>query len=268
VPYVRERWFDGESFPEDLREIQAMAARWCRDVAGIRVHGTTRCVPREVYETQEKARMQPAPTTVFDVPRWTKAKVHPDHHTQVSRALYSLPTAYIGRTLEVRVDSMTVRFYLGAALVKAHPRVSPGQRSTDQTDYPTSKAPWALRSVDALRAAAAKQGQHVGLFVSRLLEGPVPWTRMRQGYGLMRLCERYGAARVDALCARAIAFDVIDTRRIERMLKMAQQSETMAESTGKLISLPGRFARDTASFQTRATSTNTPRGFKDDGGVS
>lgn len=268
VPYVRERWFDGEAFPEDLREIRAMAARWCRDVAGARVHGTTRRVPREVYEAEEKAHMQPAPVGVFDVPRWSKAKVHPDHHAQVARALYSLPTAYIGRTLDVRSDSMTVRFYLGATLVKMHPRMAPGHRATDAQDYPTSKAPWALRSVDALVAAARKQGQHVGEFATRLLEGPVPWTRMRQGYGLLRLCERYGAERVDALCARALAFDVIDTRRIERMLKMAQHSETTAQTAGKLVTLPNRFARVTESFRTVTRSTASSQSSETDGGAS
>jgi hypothetical protein len=83
--------------------------------------------------------------------------------------------------------------------------------------------------------------------------------KMRQAYGLLRLCERYGIERVDALCARAIAFDVIDTRRIERMLKSAQSSESQAESTGKLISLSSRFARDASSFATRRTDEGGAR---------
>lgn len=264
VPYVRERWFDGEVFPSDLREIRAHAARWCRDVAGSRVHGTTRCIPRDVYEQQEKAHMQPAPVMPFDVPRWSKAKIHPDHHAQVAKALYSLPTAYIGRTLDVRSDRTTVRFYLGATFVKLHSRVPPGQRSTDPSDYPSSKAPWALRNIDALRSASSKHGENVEAFVARLLEGPLPWTRMRQAYGLMRLCERYGAQRVDALCARALAFDVIDTRRIERMLKAAQRTESEVESTGKLIALPSRFARDAASFKTAVL--NLPGESKEEDG--
>jgi hypothetical protein len=265
VPYVRERWFDGEVFPSDLREIRAHAARWCRDVAGSRVHGTTRCVPRDVYEQQEKAHMQPAPTAPFDVPRWSKAKIHPDHHAQVARALYSLPTAYIGRTLDVRSDRTTVRFYLGATFVKLHSRVAAGQRSTDPSDYPSSKAPWALRNVDALRTASSKHGEHVEAFVRRLLDGPLPWTRMRQAYGLMRLCERYGAPRVDALCARALAFDGIDTRRIERMLKAAQRTESKVESTGKLIALPSRFARNADSFKTAVLHVPSERSEEDGG---
>ncbi len=61
VPYVRERWFPGESFGSALVEILRHAETWCREVAGARVHGTTRRVPREVYETEERPHMQPGP---------------------------------------------------------------------------------------------------------------------------------------------------------------------------------------------------------------
>jgi hypothetical protein len=37
--------------------------------------------------------------------------------------------------------------------------------------------------------------QHVGTYAERLLAGPLPWTRMRQAYGLLRLCERYVTVR-------------------------------------------------------------------------
>jgi hypothetical protein len=54
----------------------------------------------------------------------------------------------------------------------------------------------------------------VGELATKLLQGPVPWLKLRQGYGLLRLCDRYGKDRVNALCARALAFDVIDVPRI------------------------------------------------------
>lgn len=256
VAYVRERWFDGEAFADNLGAIREHAATWCRDIAGARVHGTTRLVPRDVYAAEEKPRMQPAPTAPFDVPRWAKAKIHPDHHAQVGRALYSLPTRYIGKTLDVRADRSTVRFYLGATLVKAHPRVAAGKRSTDKTDFPTDRAAYALRSVDGVRELARTKGEHIGQFAERLLEGPLPWVRMRQAYGLLRLCDRYGVERVNALCARAIAFNVIDVRRIEHMIKTAQSHEAQAESEGKFVVLSSRFARDKASFATKRTSSD------------
>jgi hypothetical protein len=73
---------------------------------------------------------------------------------------------------------------------------------------------------------------------------------MRQAYALLRLCDRYGVERVDAVCARALAFDVLDVSRIERMLKTAKTMEESKELVGKLLPLPSRFARDTAAFVT------------------
>jgi hypothetical protein len=216
-----------------------------------------------VYEAEERVHMQPAPTSPFDVPCWTEAKVHPDHHVQVNKALYSAPTRFIGKTLDVRSDSTSVRLYFGLDLVKVHARKAPGQRSTDPNDFPPGKAAWALRDVDAVIRAARECGERVGELAGRLLEGPVPWLKLRQSYGLLRLCERYGHERVNALCARALAFGVIDVPRIERMLKDARRVEDEAVATGRVIPLPARFARDASAFATRP---GAPAGASDEGG--
>jgi hypothetical protein len=135
--------------------------------------------------------------------------------------------------------------------VKLHPRVAPGKRSTDATDYPVGKADYALRSVERIGAQARGRGTHVAEFTERLLAGPLPWTRMRAAYGLLRLCDRYGAERVDLVCRRALAFDVLDVRRIEHMLKTAAKVEAQSEARGQVVRLPlGRFARDAESFAT------------------
>jgi transposase len=53
VPYVRQRFFKGETFV-DLDDVARRALVWCREVAGRRIHGTTRRVPLEVFEAEEK----------------------------------------------------------------------------------------------------------------------------------------------------------------------------------------------------------------------
>lgn len=255
VGYAQRSWYAGESF-QGLEDARRSALEWCRDIAGTRVHGTTRRVPRDVYEQEERPKMRPAPTEPFDVPTWTEATVHPDHHIQVARSLYSLPTRFIGHRVRVRADKKLVRIFLGTEFIKAHPRKRPGERSTDQTDYPTGNELYALRSVDAVVDRARKLGEHVGELADRLLDRPLPWTKMRQAYALLRLCERYGRTRVDEVCRRALAFDVIDVPRIERMLKTAQRTEEEAAAGGKLVQLElvPRFARPQESFATKASS--------------
>jgi transposase len=260
VPYVRESWFDGETFA-GLDDARQSAERWCRDIAGARVHGTTRRIPREVFESIEKATMLPAPSAPFDVPIYIeKAKVHPDHHIQVAHALYSVPNPYLRKHVRVRADRTAVKIYFGTELIKMHPRKPPGGRSTDPADYPAEKAIYALRDIDALRAKAREKGTHVGIYAERLLGGPLPWTKMRQAYALLSLCQKYGDGRVEAICQSALAFDVVSVPRIAQMLKSAAKP-ARPEPSGKLVQLPlPRFVRPKEHFETRSGETKKEGG--------
>jgi hypothetical protein len=139
----------------------------------------------------------------------------------VARALYSLPTHLKGKTLRARADSTTVRFYLGTTLVKVHGRLGPGGRATDRSDFPEHKAAYALRDVNFLARQAASHGDDVGRFARRLLEGDLPWTRMRQVYALLGLARRFGDERLNTACRTALEADMIDVRRLGRMIELA-----------------------------------------------
>src|SRR5207253_1809216 len=135
VRYVRERFFKGETFI-DLDDVARRALVWCREVAGRRVHGTTRRVPLEVFEAEEKPLLMPLQAERFDPPTWAQCKVHPDHHVRFAQGLYSVPTRWIGSQVDVRGDRSLVRIYVRSELIKTHERKPPGGRSTDYTDYP------------------------------------------------------------------------------------------------------------------------------------
>jgi hypothetical protein len=205
------------------------------------------------------------PSEPFDVPLWfDDVTVHPDHHIQVARALYSVPTVYIRKHVRVRADKSLVRVYLGTECIKVHHRQPPGGRSTDVNDYPVGKSAYALRSVDALVVKAQEKGTHIGTFAERLLGGPLPWTRMRQAYALLRLCDKYGQGRVEAICQTALAFDVIDVTRIKRMLNSAAKPATSPANaksgSGKLVQLTlPRFARPDEHFKTRPGSNESTK---------
>lgn len=256
VPFVRESWFDGETFT-DLDDARRSAEHWCREIAGTRVHGTTRQVPREAFEQVERPVMRPAPSELYDVPVYIDAaKVHPDHHIQALQALYSVPHPYLRKHVRVRLDRALVKIYFGTELIKVHERKPPGGRSTDPADYPAHKSVYALRDVDALRAKAESKGTHIGMYAERLLGGPLPWNKMRQAYALLALCDKFGEGRVEAVCQSALAFDVVDVSRIAKMLKVAAKPPSPA-AEGKVVQLPlPRFVRPTEHFETRSPASN------------
>jgi transposase len=249
IPYVRQDFFRGETFL-DVPDMQQRAVVWCRALAGTRVHGTTRQVPRIVFETQEQATLLPLGAELFDRPTWAEATVHPDHHVQFGRALYSVPTRYVGERVDVRGDRRLVRIYHRGELIKLHPTQPPGGRATDYTDYPAERAAYAMRAPDACIHQATDIGPAVGQFVTVLLSGTFPWARLRQAQRLLRLAARYGAERVNAACARALAFELLDVRRVETIVTAALERER-PPAPGGVVPLPARFARAPQSFSHR-----------------
>src|SRR5262249_48890174 len=185
VQYVRGNFFVGEEFV-DLADAQARAAKWCAQTAGLRIHGTTQARPAEVFTEHEASVLLRLPEP-YDVPIFARVKVHRDFHIEVGKALYSAPKAYLGQHLDVRADANLVKLFCGGQLVKVHPRQRPGGRWTDPEDLPADKTGYALRDLDRLVAAARSHGPDVGIYAERLLDDPLPWTRMRQVYRLLGL---------------------------------------------------------------------------------
>jgi hypothetical protein len=218
VTYVRNDYFRGERFGS-VSQALAEAKRWCRQVAGQRVHGTTRKKPMEAFEEDELPLLAAAPIEPYDQPRWSKVNLGRDHAVVVDYALYSVPFSVSPGELRARIDLTTLKLYRKAVLVKVHPRQPEGGASIDPQDAPPGKALLVSRDGAALRRIAASHGPSVGIYAERLLDSPLPWRRLRQVYRLVSLCKRHGASWVDEACARALELDVVDIKRIERMLE-------------------------------------------------
>jgi transposase len=245
VQYVRGNFFAGEHFT-GLADAQARAEAWCRDVAGMRIHGTIQDRPAEVFAEQEAGALLPL-SLPYDVPVFATVKVHRDFHVEVGRALYSAPKEYLGCHLDARADSALVKLFHRGQLVKTHPRQQPGRRVTDPADLPAEKTTYAMRDVTALARAARRHGDAIGVYAERLLDTDLPWTKMRQVYRLLGLVRRYGPGTVDQACTRALEVDVVSVTKISSMLEKA--TENTPPPPRPAAAATARFARDPAEYR-------------------
>ena len=243
VQYARERSFKGGNF-KDLADVRGQAQRWCCDVAGMRIHGTTRRHPLQVFLDEERHALLPWNGEPYELTHWRTAKVHTDYHVACQYALYSVPFALCppGQQVEVGLGLKLVRIFHRDQLIKVHARQPKGGRSTDPADYPTELSAYTLRGPDGIKRKAREMGPAVAEFAERLFEGPLPWAKVRQGHKLIRLGERYTPERLDAACRKALEVDLIDVNRVERILVQALEQQ---ETTPELPAPPpaGRFAR-------------------------
>ena len=159
--------------------------------------------------------------------------------------LYSVPSSSCppGQKVEIRLDSKLVRIYHRGKLVKVQQRQPKGGRATDPDDYPAELSAYTMKAPERIKRSAALQGPAVAEFAGRLFDDQRPWSKIRQGH---KLGERYTPQRLDAACQRALDVDLIDVRRVERILVQALEQETMPQ-----LPLPmpaGRFARPGSVF--------------------
>ena len=86
------------------------------------------------------------------------------------------------------------------------------------------------------------------LFVQRLFDNRV-LDRLRAAQGVVRLAKRYGAARLEVACQRALHFDNIAYRTVrvilEKSLDLQANPERCFDELSKTYTGAGRFARDT-----------------------
>jgi hypothetical protein len=71
---------------------------------------------------------------------------------------------------------------------------------------------------------------------------------MRAVYRLLGLTRTYGPTAVDIACARALELDVLDVKKIARMLEQALERQP-AQAPAKVVGGPARFARDNSEFR-------------------
>jgi hypothetical protein len=175
----------------------------------------------------------------------------------VCKALYSMPREYRKKRLRARADSRTVRFYFQGELVETAPRRPPGAKHINPAHFPEEKLACAQRDTAFLRRQAATHGPAVARFADALLAVDLPWTRMRLVYALLGLCRRYGDARVDETCARALAADMHDYHRLRRMLEQATPAAPSGSIRGNVVPL-AKYLRPASQYALPLTEREAP----------
>jgi transposase len=256
VKFVQVSFFAGEQFA-GIADAQRRAEDWCRVRAGMRVHGSTRRRPAEVFARLEAPALLPAPGQPYRVPAWSDAKVQRDFHVRAQNAFYSVPYGLIGQQVTVRADGTLVKIYHRGQVVRTHPQQPAGGRASDPADFPPDTDIYARRDVDKLAKMAAARGEAIGIYAARILDIPLPWTKMRAVYALIGLCRTYGSDPVEQACAAALELDVISVAKIRSIVekgtgKQAAQAAARSRQAGDAAArvTTARFARDPREFAT------------------
>jgi transposase len=120
VGYVKKNAVAGRRFAS-FAALEAHLDAWTRDVADLRVHGTTGEAPRDRFAREEARALTPlAGKPPFLTARDLLRRVSADCAVSVDGNAYSVPWQLIGEQVRVRVSEATVRIHHGSREVAVH----------------------------------------------------------------------------------------------------------------------------------------------------
>jgi transposase len=190
-----------------LPEANQRLHTWLMSTAGRREHGTTHVAPLTRFFNTERMELLPLPTTPYDPAIWKHTKLHRDGHVVFEKAFYSAPSRFVGQTLWLRAGMQEIRLFSGEfELMATHPRATqPGQRLTQPDHLPPDKARGLLASREHCQVQAEAIGPATTQVIAELLASR-PVDKLRTAVRVLHLAETYTPARLEAACARGLAF--------------------------------------------------------------
>lgn len=134
VGYVKRNAVAGHAF-ESTAQLQAHLAWWMREVADVRIHGTTGEPPRDRFEREERAALRPiVGRPGFQPQRECVRRVHTDACVEIETNRYSVPWRLIGETVTLLVGEQ-VRVLHAGAEIAVHARLTGQRRSSLQREH-------------------------------------------------------------------------------------------------------------------------------------
>jgi transposase len=195
-----------------------------------------------VFAEVDKPAMRALPATRYEFATWRRAKLGIDYHVEVraERHFYSAPHHLVGEALDVRVSAGTVEVFHKAKRVASHPRSFRPGYTTDPAHMPESHRRHASWTPARIVEWAKKTGPSTARLAEAVLASrPHPEQGFRTCLGIIRLGERYGADRLEAAAARALALRSYSYRSVESVLRCGLDRQPLPEERPELPPHPG-----------------------------
>jgi len=186
--------------------------------------GTTR---RALHEQIDRPALGELPTVAYEYAEWRRCRVNLDYHVEIARHYYSVPFQLLRQEVEARITAKTVEIFHRGKLVASHLRSHRPHRPSTVADHmPSSHRRYRDWTHERIAREAASIGDDTAALVEIILRSrPHPEQGFRSCIGILGLGKRFGAERLDAACARALALGTRSYSSVAAILKHRQDSK-------------------------------------------
>jgi transposase len=226
IGYVKDNCFKSREFIS-IEDAKCFLSNWLETIANVRTHGSTRKVPRKVFDEVEKKSLLPLPGIDFIFSKSKEAVGNFDCHVSYGSNYYSIPHAYVGQTLKVIEVNNILKVYHKDKEVALHivRHDTKGAHYTDKNHYPKGKGISSTELLSSYKTKMGEIGEGAVEFCSRY-EGTVKENMFyhRSLAGIISLRRKYPDVVIDQACRRACYYGNISYRAVKNICERGYES--------------------------------------------
>lgn len=220
VGYIKKNFLAGLEL-SDFALVNPAARQWLETVANVRIHGTTKRQPAELFQT-EKPRLKVLPLHPYDVGVLRQVRASYQFRVTVDTNTYSVPAAYAGAALTLKLYPDQLCLYHQDRLIARHVRCYDRRRDFEHPDHPKALLAQRRRARDQkllqrlLSLTPKAEAFYQGLAERRLNV----LHHIRQ---IVALAEIYGSEKAARAIEDALEFQAFSCEYIANLLEQRQR---------------------------------------------
>jgi transposase len=229
---------------KELDVLETALAHWNKIVCNLRLHGTMRITPRELFLREEKQQLQPLPLKRYELFRYEWRTVNAFGHVYYQYNQYSVPAHFSGETLLIASNGTVLKIMKDNVQVALH-LIDPfrGKNITVDHHQPFHKR---VKTTEYYRQLLAPIGEHAAALFERLVEThPFEWKKMCNG--ISRLSQKCSKALVNEACKGVLPSRCPDYRQVKQEVERLQAEEPALAREGALKNVKG-YAHDLRQY--------------------
>jgi transposase len=215
--YIEEQFIKGSRF-ESMEQLNRLGKEfindWCKEI-----HGTTKRIPNEFYDLEERQALQPLPSEKFSISnQLTKRIVSYDSFISIMTNKYSLPVKYAGKQVLYRiVYGYRIEVYTVDMEHIISLELKDGKHGTYSNKEHYEDIKVATKSIPQIRrdfSSIFKNGERYLELAGGKFSQPTYHARK-----IMELLDLYEPNDLDKILEYAIRHDILTIKSIKELIK-------------------------------------------------
>ncbi len=251
VKYIKSNFLPLKKF-KNFHNANVQLIDWILDVAGNRIHGTTRKKPLDLFNEVEKNVLQPLPAVAPEFCIWHKAKCYRDCCVRFEYCRYSVPYQFVKQELWIKATETMVKIYHDYKLVAIHVRCyTKGETITLTEHFPPQAKEYLLHDNNWCIENAKNIGPFCLQVVEELLNNK-QCDYLRAAQGIIKLKKKFGEVKVELASQKVLEIGAVSYNALKEILKKGLEGLPIDKSVNNQLDKAylgeGKFCRKFEDF--------------------